>query len=71
MINTVINNKGKMREEVDAANMKAWCVSIIRAAKATSQIQTTGEEKDDSDGEKRKGDTKNTMWCLRSRMAVC
>ena len=41
-------------------------VSIIRAAKATSQIQTTGEEKgdfseDDSDGEKRKGDTKNTI----------
>jgi Fe-S cluster biogenesis protein NfuA len=41
-------------------------VSIIRAAKATSQIQTTGEERedsseDDSDGEKRKGDTKNTI----------
>ena len=40
-------------------------VSIIRAAKATSQIQTTGEERDDflddSGGEKRKGDAKNTI----------
>jgi len=33
----------------------------IRAAKTTSQIQTTGEEKDESGGEKRKGDTKNTI----------
>jgi len=40
-------------------------VSNIRAAKATSQIQTTGEERDDflddSGGEKRKGDAKNTI----------
>ena len=60
--NTVINNRERLRRGNGRRQQrKRGGVSIIRAAKATSQIQTTGEEKDDSDGEKRKGDTKNTI----------
>lgn len=65
--NTVINTRERLRRGSGRRQQrKRVGVSIIRAAKATSQIQTTGEERDDfseddSDGEKRKGDTKNTI----------
>ena len=66
--NTVINTRGRLRRRGSGRRQqrKHGGVSIIRAAKATSQIQTTGEERedsseDDSDGERRKGDTKNTI----------
>ncbi len=64
--NTVVISRERLRRGSGRRQRKHGGVSIIRAAKATSQIQTTGEEKgdfseDDSDGEKRKGDTKNTI----------
>ena len=65
--NTVINTRGRLRRRGSGRRQqrKHGGVSIIRAAKATSQIQTTGEERDDflddSGGEKRKGDAKNTI----------
>ena len=64
--NTVINNRERLRRGSGRRQQrKRGGVSIIRAAKATSQIQTTGEERDDflddSGGEKRKGDAKNTI----------
>ena len=63
----VINTRERLRRGSGRRQQrKRGGVSIIRAAKATSQIQTTGEERDDfseddSGGEKRKGDAKNTI----------
>ncbi len=62
----VINTRERLRRRGSGRRQQKHVgVSIIRAAKATSQIQTTGEERDDflddSGGEKRKGDTKNTI----------
>ena len=63
--NTVVISRERLRRGSGRRQRKHGGVSIIRAAKATSQIQTTGEERDDflddSGGEKRKGDAKNTI----------